>query len=55
MGDKLPDYKKAKGSSGVKGSGSPKVRKSADGAVAPWHGVADSRPGPGDQNQSAKK
>jgi hypothetical protein len=55
MPDKTPNYSKVKGSKGVKGSGQPKVRKSADGAVAPWHGVADSRPGSGDQNQSAKK
>ena len=54
MGDKLPNYSKVKGSVGVKGSGQPKVVKSAFSAI-PFQGKGDSRPSPGEQNQSAKK
>ncbi len=54
MGDKLPNYSKVKGSAGVKGSGQPKVVKSGFSAI-PFAGKGDSRPSPGEQNQSAKK
>jgi hypothetical protein len=47
-------YKPAKGSKRVKGSPEtfPKTKTSADSSL-PFQGVADSRPGPSDQKQSA--
>jgi hypothetical protein len=57
-GDKIPAYKKAKGSAGVSGAGTgvksaPKTTRKGPGSVNPA-GATDSRPQNSDRTQSAR-
>ncbi len=56
--EKIPSYKKAKGSKGVSGAGTgissaPKTTRSGPGTVSPC-GATDSRPANSDRSQSAR-